>query len=97
MVVYIATVDGAVLCSATYCDTASEKAGKVEEGVCRRSAAAVDAARAVDVRVLRGSRGVRRGIAPAGAEKRDPPQGLSVRVEGVPGPWRVTAVRGKGE
>ena len=54
MVVYIATVDGAVLCSATYCDTASEKAGKVEEGVCRRSAAAVDAARAVDVRVLRG-------------------------------------------
>jgi hypothetical protein len=40
---------------------------------------------------------VRRGIAPAGAEKRDPPQGLSVRVEGVPGPWRVTAVRGKGE
>jgi hypothetical protein len=54
MVVYIATVDGAVLCSATYCDTASEKAGKVEEGVCRRSAAVVDAARAVDVRVLRG-------------------------------------------
>ena len=40
---------------------------------------------------------MRRGIAPAGAEKRDPPQGLSVRVEGVPGPWRVTAVRGKGE
>jgi hypothetical protein len=44
-----------------------------------------------------GSRGVCRGIAPAGAEKRDPPQGLSVRVEGVPGPWRVAAVRGKGE